>query len=285
MSKLESSSCLTVVGHDPEGRWAPYFPEINETIDYLYSNKLISFTSDTHPTTIDSAGNCKWQIVVEESSINEARYRAVARGLVLDDGFINYWDGDRLLHAVTVAPDELEEWTRIIQKYNFLIMGATAWAVKTHPRSESVWEGVKSWWLGKYLGFEGDIANRGCFGFSREFATFISTYQLAEDDETDSLFPMLALAYQKSLTENGLLQPNRGIGYKEYSRIASYEDWIFEGLTQEESARRKSSLPDFARRKSHVYAILKTADKIAKMYGLVFEGQPLVQTFAEIIGS
>lgn len=52
------------------------------------------------------------------------------------------------------------------------------------------------------------------------------------------------------------------------SPITSYEDWIFDGLSSDESARRKSTPEDFIRRGIHVSRILQTADRAAKQLGL-----------------
>lgn len=271
MSEFRPNIVVSTIGHDPEGKWAPHFSRVNEKIDEIYVQKIISFTPRTSEATIKAAEANDWQVFVEETSIGVGRFKAIERGLNGETSFINLWEGDRLLHAATVAPLELRDLAQEIPNYDFFIVGATTEGIKTHPSSMTPWESIKSWWLGHYLGFEGDIANRGSFGFSREFATFALTYQLADNDETDGLFPVLALAYQNLLRSEGKI--GRGIGYAEYSKIASFEDWIFEGLTQEESARRKTSLNDFFRRGAHVSRILKTADDVALMYGLTSPDQ------------
>lgn len=257
---------VSAIGHDPEGRWASHFPRVNEQLDEIYAQKLISFTPRTSESTIRAARDNNWRVFIEETSIGVGRFKAIERGLEEDKGFINLWEGDRLLHAASVAPQELKDLTAAIPNYDFFIVGATVEGIKTHPSSMTPWEGVKSWWLGHYLGFEGDIANRGSFGLSREFATFLLTYQLSENDETDGLIPIMALAHQKLLMSKGKV--GRGIGYAEYPNITLFEDWIFEGLTQEESARRKTSPDDFLRRGAHVMRILKKADEVAIAYGL-----------------
>lgn len=271
MSEFKPNMLVSAIGHDPEGKWAPHFSTVNERIDEIYGQKIISFTTRTSEASIKAAEANDWQVFVEETSIGVGRFKAIERGLNGETSFINLWEGDRLLHAATVAPSELMDFTQAILNYDFFILGATIEGIKTHPSSMTSWESIKSWWLGHYLGFEGDIANRGSFGFSREFATFLLTYQLSEGDETDGLIPIMALAYQKLLTGEGKI--GRGIGYAEYPNIASFEDWIFEGLTQEESARRKTSLNDFFRRGAHVSRILKTADDVALMYGLTSPDQ------------
>lgn len=267
MLEAKPNVIISAIGHDPAGRWAEHFLRVDPILSN-YPNRLISFTETTNQATVSTATDCGWQVVVEKASINRARFRAVNRGLKEGGQFINLWDGDRLLYAAATAPHELEDLIHKIPHYDFLIVGATAEGIKTHPSSMTVWEGVKSWRLGRYLGIEGDIANRGCFGFSREFATFLSTYQLEDTDEIEGLFPILALAYQKILKEGDSLQQNRGIGYIEYPTLASFEDWMFEGLTPEESAGRKTSVNDFNLRGRHVMRILETAERIAATYGL-----------------
>lgn len=259
---------VTTIDHDPNGTHAKHFLNVNETLDSLYTKKLISFTDVTNQTTINAAQDLGWEVAVGKYSTNPARFRAVERALNQSGQFINLWDADRLIYAATVSPTELRDLITETVKYDFLIVGATPDAIKTHQSSMTVWESIKSWRVGKYLGIEGDITNRGCFVMSRELATFVTAYKLEDHDETDSLFPMLALAYQKSLRDSNQFQLSRGIGYKEYEKIVSYEDWLFDGLSPEESARRKNTVEDFERRETHVKRILDTAQKISSMYGL-----------------
>lgn len=266
MSEVKSDVVLSAMGQDLKGEWAQHFPKASERLEGLYSKMLISFTPATEENTIRAAVNSGWQVVVEETTINAGRLRAIERGLYQGDSFVNVWEADRLLHAAMVAPLELGHLARQIPNYDFLILGATNEGIKTHPLSMTVWEGVKSWWLGRYLGIEGDISNRGSFGFSREFATFVLSYGLDDKDETDGAFPVLALVYQQLLQANG--QSGRGIGYFEYFKMASFENWMFEGSTPEESAKRHSSVQDYLKRHAHVERILQTADRIALLHGL-----------------
>ena len=270
MIEVNPSIVVCATSHDVEGRQAEFFPKVDTTLTRLYTRRLISFTDKTSLNTVDAAIQLGWDVEVvsgEQATTNKNRLRVIERGVAEGGQFINYWDGDRLLHASVMASDELVDLAYQIPKYDLLIVGATEEGIKTHQSSMVAWEAVKSWRLGRFLGINGDIANRGCFGFSREYATFLVAHQ-SDGDESEALFTILALVYQKLLGKTNQLQQSRGIGYKEYPNLASYEDWLFEGLTSEESARRKNTLEDFNRRGEHVGRILKTAEEIAAKYGL-----------------
>lgn len=266
MNEARPSIVVSAVEHDPQGLRAKHFQRATYAVESLYQERFISFTERSHHNTIDAARDCGWDIVVEETSMSAGRFRGVERGLSAGSGFINLWDADRLIYAANIAPDELKVLTQDLPQYDFFIAGGTPEAIKTHPSSLIVREAVKSWRLGRYLDIEGDIANRGCLGFSREFATFALTHSFTEEDEPEGALPILAVAYQHLLRERR--QEGRGIGYKEYSKITTFDEWFYEESNPEECAIRKSTLEDFEKRRVHVDKILETAERFASRYGV-----------------
>lgn len=274
----EFNTCLTAVGHDPSGSWGKHIRNTSGILDRIYPERLISFTPRTNSLTIKAAQETGWQVSVEESSIGEGRMRAIDRALATSCGFINLWDGDRILYAATSSPDELTEFAYFMKEYDFSITGGTSTAIETHQSSLTSWEKVKSWYLGYYLGIEGDIANRGCFGFSREFATFLMTHLTGfekETDEVDGIFPIMAQVFRRFIESGEIEGTGRGtIGYKEYPTITSYEDWIFEGVTSDESRNRKNNKRDFMRRGYSVIRQIEICEAIARRFGLVAIEEP-----------
>lgn len=271
---FDSNICLAAVGHDPQGRWADYLSKGDPLLSNLYPNRLISLTERTHNSTIDRASELGWEVTVEELSVGSARFASIRRGLATGNPFINYWDGDRLLHATEYAREELKDIVTRIPNYDCFIAGATREAIVTHQPSMTSWEEVKSWALGHYIGIKGDIATRGCFGFSREFGLFLVQHEDSKGDETDAIFAILPLAF-RSLIDAGQL-PETGretVGYHEYDRATAYEDWMFEGLTPEESAKRKNSPRDFNRRAEAVLRALVLAENIGQQYNLGFPSE------------
>lgn len=281
---LDSNSiCLVAVGHDPEGRWTGCLEAANPLLASLYPSRFISLTERTHRSTIDVASSLGWKVDVEELPVGSARFAVIRRGLGTDHPFINLWGGDRILYAAIYGGEELRDITRIIPQYDCFIAGATPEAIDTHQSSMTVWERVKSWALGNYLGIEGDIANRGCFGFSREYANFLLQHEYSRGDDTDGLFAILPLAFRKLIASGQLPSTGRDtIGYHEYTQATSYEDWIYEGLTQQESASRKNTPRDFTRRAESVIRAIVLAQAIGRRYDLGFppEGE---ETMADTI--
>lgn len=247
------SVCLYAVDHDPNGVWASHFERINEPILSLelVEDRQISFTSRTATKTIDEAEKFGWQVHIEDLPIGSARFMGVRRIAQATTTHGNLWDGDRLIHALECGPDELRDFTERLITYDFFFAGATPEAIATHQRSMIVWEGVKSWLLGHYIGVDGDIATRGCFSFSKELAQFISWQPETTGNDTDGLFPLLAVAFREQIGR-GLIEPTNRIpiGHGEYKMITSYEDWLFEGCSSEESADRKNTYDDFIRREN-----------------------------------
>lgn len=278
---LDSNNiCLAAVGHDPEGRWVDHFANSNGLLTELYGTRIISLSERTHNSTIDTALALGWRVDVEPLLIGSARFAVIRRGLQTDYPFINLWDGDRVLYAAIYGEDELRDVVSRIPRYDCFIAGATPEAIATHQSSMTVWEGVKSWALGHYLGIRGDIANRGCFGFSRQYAEFVVQDESSAGDDTDALFAILSLAFRKLIATGKLPSTGRDtIGYREYTQATSYEDWIFEGLTKEESARRKNTHRDFTRRAESVLRAIVLAERIGQRYDLGFppEDEELIE--------
>lgn len=278
-----NSICLAAVGHDPEGRWTSCLEAANPLLASLYPSRFISLTKRTHRSTIDVASSLGWKVDVEELPVGSARFAVIRRGLETNHPFINLWDGDRILYAAIYGGEELRDIVRRIPQYDCFIVGATPEAIDTHQSSMTVWERVKSWALGNYLGIKGDIATRGCFGFSREYANFLLQHEYSRGDDTDGLFAILSLAFRKLIATGQLQSTGRDtIGYCEYTQATSYEGWIYEGLTQEESASRKNTYGDFARRAESVIRAIVLAQAIGRRYGLGFplEGE---ETMADMV--
>ena len=268
---VNSKICLVAAGHDPDGRWAVHLDATKPLLESLYTDRIISFSDRTNSETIDTAISAGWRVDVEPLPVGSARFAVIRRGLFTDSNFINYWDGDRILHATTYGVDELKDIVNRIPHFDFFVAGATPDAIATHQRSMTVWEGVKSWALGHYLGIDGDIANRGCFGFSREYASFLVKHEGSKGDDTDALFAILPLAFRKLISQGLLPETGRDlVGYQEYSIATSFEDWMFEGLTREESAKRKNTQKDFTRRAESVLRAIVLTQRIGEQYDLGF---------------
>lgn len=275
-ANLSSNICLTTTGHDPEGRWVPYLENTQGILSRLYKSRLIVFTPDTSYQTRRMAEQDGWQVTVDDLKLGPARIKAMKAALSISCDFINLWDADRLLYAATIAPTELNEFVSQIPKYDFSLAGGTRKAIDSHQPSMTSWEKVKSWYLGYYTGIEGDIANRGCFAFSREFATFLLTYIDPNHlDEVDCVFPMMALIFDKFIQEGTINETERQrMGYAEFDNMTSHEDYIFEGLTREESRTRQNTRADFMRRGWSVLRQLQISDEIATRFTLISTIEP-----------
>lgn len=277
--------CLAVVGHDPEGRWSDHLESANSLLTSLYPNRLISLTEKTHYTTIDTAIALGWEVDVEALPMGSARFAVMRRGLETTNGYINLWDGDRLLHAAKRAPQELDDIVQKIPQYDCFIAGATRLAIATHQPSMTCWEEVKSWVLGHYLGIQGDIATRGCFGFSREFARFLVQHEWSAGDDTDALFAILPLVFKSLIVHGQSATGRETVGYAEYDVATSYEDCEFDGLSPQASAAAKNTHQDFMRRGISVLQQIMLAQSIGQKYNLGFppKGEMMIDVLRGLV--
>lgn len=287
MNNLETRSiCLFAIGHDPDGKWARHFEIIDGPIKDLplVKERQITFTLKTAHKTIDEAGKFGWKIHVGDYSTGMARFKGIQSIAEAATTHGNLWDGDRLIHALEYGLDEFRDSTEKLVKYDFFLVGATPEAIATHQSSVTVWEGVKSWLLGRYLGIEGDIANRGFFGFSKELAEFIGNYPAKEGNDADGLLPLLAVSFREQI-KRGKINPTNyvPIGYKEYDVMTRYEDWVFDGYSPKESADRKNTYEDFYRRVESVLKIFMNAEEVSERYNLgLIKGEPIRQILQRI---
>lgn len=269
LSEYRPTICVAAVDHDPKGTHAEFYKPATEVLENWYDVLLVDFTINTHPDTIQAARDYGWRGKTADLSIGQNRFSALRSALETNCDFIHLFDGDRLLYAATKGPDDLLNFGTATPLYDFLIAGATPSAIATHQKSMTGWESVKSWALGRALGIDGDIANRGCFSFSKEFAQFTVQYPPAPEDETDGIFPLLAIAYNKYQREKNIDNGRQSWGYREYDKAFRYEDWLFEkGVTQEESAQRKNTYVDFIHRATSVIRILYNMRSIDERFNL-----------------
>jgi hypothetical protein len=261
MSEQLSKVDLTTIGHDPNRGWVKWLPKASEVLGSIYNNRLIIFTPQTHEYTKKAAQDSGWQVIVEDNAcnpINGARWSALKKGLDLEGDYLVLADADRAIRAAIVDPDGLLKVAQKTQQFDFVIVGGSKEAVKSHPRSIRIVEEKKSAVVSNILDINGDDIgnNRGFFGFSKDFTKLLVTNPFREDDETDTFFPIMAKALGAS------------IGYIECDRLAGYERPFYQGLSPELGALVNSTYADYQKRRKHVLRAIRTAYRIANSYNL-----------------
>ena len=100
------------------------------------------------------------------------RYVSLEHGLATDVTHLHYIDMDRALHWVETRPDELRAASHRVQTSDCLILGRSAWAWSTHPRSMRDTEALFNHPFSRLLGLEADFG-AGSRGLSRAATEYL----------------------------------------------------------------------------------------------------------------
>ena len=110
--------------------------------------------------------------VIVNSQWSAGRFSSLKHSLVYDPAYIQYADMDRLLRWVETSP---EEWRKVLSKIpeqDYLVIGRTQQAYRTHPQALIDTERLSNQVVSYLVGRDMDVS-AGSKGFSRWAAEFI----------------------------------------------------------------------------------------------------------------
>ncbi len=272
------------IGHDPSGSWVSILRELGQVATQIYDRVEASFTPRTDPETLKAANEAGWHVTVDDLSIGAGRVEAIRTAMQTPETqFVHLWDGDRFLFGLWTDQLEVRKFVADIPMYDCLLGGTSEEGIKTHQPSMYTWEYVKSFGLAMPFGIKADMFNRGSIALSRNIAQFLlDSDEITRGDaaggfEGEGIIAGLVYTYKKQ-REQGLLPDTdrQPFGYLELPHALGYEDWIFQGLTREESAAQKSTPIDFVFRGEHALRILAGYERVANDHGnVIWDGNSI----------
>lgn len=187
------NTALICVTHDPSGNNIDLLKKHAPRFSKLYRDFYICVSDETNHALITQLETIGFQIqIIRKSGVANARRSVVEFGLSGHNDVFHYCDFDRLLtwfeNNEANNETELEKMLEISNQYDYLIIGRTEKAFRTHPKEWIETERISNKIFSLELGKEADVTAGSCL-FSRKCAALISLH--SKDKMTDAEWPMI----------------------------------------------------------------------------------------------
>lgn len=167
---------LVTVTHDPEGKNIEFFERLQLSLEEIYEELFITISEESSLELIKAIENSRFNFkIIPKTGAANARREALRYALTGKGRHFHYCDFDRILTWGKNHLNELKVLVGDIPNHDYLILGRTERAMKTHPIEWIETEKITNHIVSLELGKEVDITAGSC-GFSRESAEYITTY-------------------------------------------------------------------------------------------------------------
>jgi hypothetical protein len=224
--KNVSNIALLTVTHDPTGRNIKLFKELQKDIESIYTELFITISDESSIELVKEMEKSKFNVrIIPKKGAAQARREVLSLGLSGQGDYYHYCDFDRLLTWGRNYINELKEIITNVPNHEYLILGRTERAMKTHPvewiETEKITNKICSLELGRNV----DITAGSC-SFSRESAEYIKKY--SKEKMTDAEWAMIVHRIAK--LDIGY-SPVDGLEYQEETNgitrnISESEKWL-----------------------------------------------------------
>ena len=201
---------------DSKGNLTTPMSAVLPILNRIYSKKGAVMPKSTDAGLVKLLRDDGWHLENDRKvGLGNVRRQVVRIGLKLGTGHMHFCESDRLIVWASRYPNELADVASKISRFDFLVIGRTNRAFRTHPRTqrdtEAVTNAVCSLLLRKSL--DVTCASRG---LSRSAASYLCARSTAEGYETDVEWPFLMFNQERFRT-----------GYAAVEGL-EYEDWLKE---------------------------------------------------------
>lgn len=220
--------------HDPDGRLLPAIQENTAQLTSLFPCWAIAATSRTslevREMLINSGGRL---IQTAENEIGASRRMSVKLALEGNCDHLLYCDFDRMLHWISVYPDELADLLGTVGQYDYLVVGRTQRAFDTHPLVQRETERITNYVFRLSFGKPYDVTT-GTSAMSRPAAELILKHSQALSNATDTEWPTIVSRFLSDrigfVEVEGMEFETPDYYQSEIAEAGSYEEWM-EGLS------------------------------------------------------
>lgn len=244
---INAEIVLASTFHDTDNRLEESIIKYGGVIKKTFQSSYIVVTPSTNQQVINTLNNLKFETSKGSKTIISAYKKALKQALTNNPKHIFYCDFDRILHWASTYPNEFKKITNSYFDHDFLLIGRTARAFKTHPETQAVTEGIANQLASKILGFK---ENRDIIS-----ACWRATSKLVEkllESPAKNTYGFYCewpiVTWRNSMNPiyievEGLEweTPNR---YKEEIKEKGYERWLQEFQTPDEWKKRSKILGD-----------------------------------------
>jgi hypothetical protein len=139
--------------HDPENRLNEVVIKYGPLIRQLFPTSCVSVTPLTSPSIIETLENLDFHPSRGSNNVCDTYMQAFQQALHHNPDLVFYCDFDRLLHWARTYPDELTKTVNADVDHDFLLVGRTARAFTTHPKTQIMTEAIANQIASKASGF------------------------------------------------------------------------------------------------------------------------------------
>ena len=169
------SVCLAATWN-PRGEM-PRFQRLLANLERVYASIVISFPPHAEQQVLElftSGEYCSRSniLIIHNHTWAWGRYAALQKALETPAAQIHYADMDRLLRWVETRPEEHLRALQTMEKVDYLLMGRSEAAYRTHPQAMIQTEAISNQVISRLIGQAVDVS-AGSKGFSRCAATFL----------------------------------------------------------------------------------------------------------------
>jgi hypothetical protein len=192
----QRSVVLATTHHDPDGRLHDQAARVLPTLLRIFSGLAVQATYASQARSIEllrSAGALVRQETAAEfnslARLGSSRRAAIELGLRLEAPTLLFCDFDRALHWAELYPDELTRVAARIADSDFVVLGRTARAFASHPRTQRDTEAIINRVFASASGQEWDVT-AAARGLSRRAAAAILEGCHEQGIGTDIAWPL-----------------------------------------------------------------------------------------------
>lgn len=119
----------------------------------VFKSVIVVVTPETHPNTKSILSGLGFEVYEGEDTVISTYKTALKHTSTKGPEKIFSCDFDRILHWINTYPQELIKITKTSDRSDFLLIGRTARAFKTHPKTQIETESIADQLSSKLLGF------------------------------------------------------------------------------------------------------------------------------------
>ena len=214
---------------------------------YIFKSSYIAVTPSTHQKIISTLNDLEFQTLIGPKDINGIYKEPLKNALTDEPDQIFYCDFDRILHWAMAYPNELKNTVISHLYHDFLLIGRTSRAFKTHPETQTITENIANHVASQILGFKEtrDIIS-ACWRFTPRLAEKLLKLPAKNIYGFYCEWPLTAWRHAANpvyLEVEGLEweTPDK---YRREIKEKGYDRWIKELQTSKEWKRRVNLLKD-----------------------------------------
>ena len=140
--------------HDPENRLSQFIRESHQALKHLFKSTIVVTTPNTHSNTLSLLGALDFEVYRGGETVLSTYRTALKLSITANPEHILYCDFDRILHWAKTYPNELKNTSNAYLDHDFLLIGRTPRAFKTHAETQTMTEDIANQIASKILGFK-----------------------------------------------------------------------------------------------------------------------------------